>query len=486
MVKLRRFGVATSSGPDDGALAAACAQRLVSAGLEPPMWLSRDADGSPAPDRGPLDFVLDFSGRAAALGRALRPRFGVWSFELDAYTACESRVLPVDRPCARAALGACRDDGRCVTLQEGVLPVWRSYHRTHALIAGVLASWPSRAVADIESGGWDVAHERPARQLVVDQDAAPLSVATRIRLLIGSPRQRMVDWWSETARYDIWNIGIATLPRPLADVSELRSLGDIEWLAPRPPLYFVADPFPYRRNGRDELLVEEYGHAKGVRGRISRVDLDGGGATLTPAIARPSHLSYPFTFEDRGDIYCAAEMGQEDGCVLYRLDAGGGWEPRHHILRGRKIVDPTFTRVDDRWWLFCTDSVGAGSVVLNAFCAEEVGGPWTPHRLNPLKSDLRSARGAGRPFSLGSRLYRPAQDCSRTYGGAVNVMEIVELGPTRFRETLAARLEPDAAWPYPHGLHHLVVDGCRVYIDAKRRRRDNLLWLKAWLGPRLW
>jgi hypothetical protein len=176
-------------------------------------------------------------------------------------------------------------------------------------------------------------------------------------------------------------------------------------------------------------------------------------------------------------------MGAErDGCIIYQLGDGGAWTPRHHILRGRAIVDPTFVRAGQRWWLFCTDAQGAGSLVLHGFHAGALAGPWTPHPLNPLKSDLSSARSAGRPFTIDGRLFRPAQDCSRTYGGAVNVMEIVELSPTRFREARALRLEPDARGPYPDGLHHLVVDGTQIYIDAKRVRYDHLLWLKVWLA----
>src|SRR5581483_1279473 len=146
----------------------------------------------------------------------------------------------------------------------------------------------------------------------------------------------------------------------------------------------------------------------------------------------------------------------------------------------RRLIDPTLFRHDGRWWLFATDPSGGGSEALHAFHADAIGGPWTPHRQNPIASDRRSARPAGRPFTIAGQLYRPAQDCSRTYGGAVHVMAIDALTPDRFSEHIALRLEPDPAWPYPDGLHTLVVDGRRVYIDAKRTRYDNLRWLKVW------
>jgi hypothetical protein len=58
-------------------------------------------------------------------------------------------------------------------------------------------------------------------------------------------------------------------------------------------------------------------------------------------------------------------------------------------------------------------------------------------------------------------------------------MEIVVLTPEAFTERPALRLNPDPRWPYPDGLHHLVVDGTRVYFDAKKTRRDYLLALKV-------
>jgi hypothetical protein len=276
------------------------------------------------------------------------------------------------------------------------------------------------------------------------------------------------------ARFDIWNVGIATLARPLEDVADLLPLRDVRWLPPQPPLRYIADPFPYHHAGRDWLLVELYGHPRGMHGMIARVGVDAGASatTATPAIVRAHHVSYPSVFSDGARTLCTPEMSQEEGCVVYALADDGAWTPAHHILQGRRIVDPTVFRFNGRWWLFGTEPPPLHTTTLNVFHADALEGPWLAHPANPVKRDVSSARPGGKPFIVNGRLYRPAQDSTHTYGGALHVMEVVALTPDDFRERVALRLEADPSWPYPDGLHHLVIDGTRVYFDAKRTYID--------------
>ncbi|HKB09652.1 MAG TPA: hypothetical protein VKD69_03320 [Vicinamibacterales bacterium] len=290
-------------------------------------------------------------------------------------------------------------------------------------------------------------------------------------------RARLPSW----ARYDIWNVGIAALDRPLEAVADLLPLEDVRWLPPQPPLHYIADPFPYRHGDRDWLLVEHYGHPRGVRGRIARIAVGAPASAAPPTtvIARDRHVSYPYVFTDGTRTYCAPEMSQEDGCAIYALRSDGEWTQAHHVLRGRRLVDATIFRHERRWWLLGTEPPPQHNLVLNAFYADALDGPWHAHAANPVKRDLASARPAGRPLLVNGQLYRPAQDCSETYGGAVHLMEVLALTPTEFRERIALRVEPDPSWPYPDGLHHLVVDGTRVYFDAKRTHVDWLLGLRT-------
>jgi hypothetical protein len=147
------------------------------------------------------------------------------------------------------------------------------------------------------------------------------------------------------------------------------------------------------------------------------------------------------------------------------------------------VVDATVFRHDGRWWLLGSVHDGAdANSRLDAWYADALRGPWTPHPLNPLKCDVRSSRSAGTPFTVDGCLYRPAQDCAHTYGGAVSINRIDELTPSRFVERTVTRIAPDPDGPYPAGLHTICAAGPRTIIDGKR---EDFSWL-AWLAKLRW
>jgi len=468
-MELRRFGVISSRSGSLVDLERACVSLLQKTGRQS-AWAAA-ASGDKVPREG-VDFVLDFSSAASAdVGS---PRYGQWRFEFEDGIPPGWRAMTAGRRSTLISLIA-ETRAEHVILHEGALPVSPGYRTLLAQLVEIVSTWPERAAREIDVGGWS---NLPRRSTPVEPLGHVPSWWHRCRWTLAAPISRARRWWRERARYDTWNVAIAARDRPLTALSELQALSPLRWLPERPPRYFLADPFPYRSKDRTRLLVEEYGHPRGVRGRISSVDFDRDATLVRPVVSRRRHISYPYTFEHGGRTCCAIEMSQEDGCAVYELGDDERWRERYRLLRGHRVIDPTLLHASDRWWLFCTDTSGRGSLRLHAFHAERIDGSWTPHALNPLKSDLRSARPAGRPFRIGERLFRPAQDCSSTYGGAINVMEILELTPTRFRESHAIRLEPNPDWPYPDGMHTIVVEDDAVYFDAKRERYDDLLWLK--------
>ena len=99
--------------------------------------------------------------------------------------------------------------------------------------------------------------------------------------------------------------------------------------------------------------------------------------------------------------------------------------------------------------------------------ADDLLGEWHPHAANPVKIDPRSARPAGTPFVHAGSLYRPAQDCSRSYGGGVAICRVDVLTPTEFREEVVREIR-SLPTSYRRGTHTLASVGEATLVDGKR------------------
>ena len=277
---------------------------------------------------------------------------------------------------------------------------------------------------------------------------------------------------NELFRYDIWNVGVVR--KTITTIDDLAELPEPVWLPPAPPLTYIADPFLVVRGGREAILAELYSHHRGGRGQIVRVFLDDRSDALhyETVIDTPTHLSYPFPMHFGDEDYCIPETYRSGACVRYRLTPSGRFVFDRVLIDGIAAVDPTLVFHGGLWWLFCTDHQRGNNSLLLAFYSETPDGIWTPHPLNPIKCNLVGSRPAGPFFHLNDRLYRPAQDCSLTYGGAVVIHEVLALTPTAFDERPVITIRPDRSWPYPDGVHHLVVERDCVILDAKRTRYD--------------
>jgi hypothetical protein len=137
------------------------------------------------------------------------------------------------------------------------------------------------------------------------------------------------------------------------------------------------------------------------------------------------------------------------------------------LISGRSLVDPTLFEHGGLWWLLCGDGNGDGHA-LHAWYADTPLGPWRPHRNSPIKPIDRCSRPGGTPFMHRGRLFRPAQDGTRTYGGRVVIYEVTALDPDQFSERIAAVIEPDRNGPFPNGLHTISAAGDVTLIDSKR------------------
>lgn len=233
---------------------------------------------------------------------------------------------------------------------------------------------------------------------------------------------------------------------------------------------FYADPFLCRANGRTFLFIEEYPYAD-RRGVISAAEIVDGRLAAEPVavLKRPYHLSYPFVFEHGGDYWMIPETGENRSVELYRAtEFPWKWTLSKTLMEGAVFSDATILFHNGLWWLFVSvDWFGSATQdELSIFYSETLQGEWKPHSANPVKSDGRFSRPAGRIIQQNGRLFRPAQDCDRTYGGGIVWFEITELTPTAFSERKMAEWDGRVELSMD-GLHSFDQLGALQTIDFK-------------------
>ncbi|HEU4978479.1 MAG TPA: hypothetical protein VFT42_06255 [Solirubrobacteraceae bacterium] len=236
---------------------------------------------------------------------------------------------------------------------------------------------------------------------------------------------------------------------------------------------FWADPFVVERGGRHWLFMEEYSYRRG-RAAIACVELTEQGPRGAPEVvfAPDHHVSYPFVFEHAGAMLMLPETLEAGGIRLYRArDFPRDWRLERVLVPDVRASDPTLVRHDGRLWLFAALQRPHERFAdeLCVWWADDLAGPWTPHPLNPVLCDVRSARPAGALFRSGDWLVRPGQDSSRGYGHAVSLKRVELLSEADYREREVGRVEPGAAKGML-AIHSLNADDAFEVIDANRRR----------------
>ena len=218
-------------------------------------------------------------------------------------------------------------------------------------------------------------------------------------------------------------------------------------ILPTPKDRFYADPFLFEKNGKTYLFLEDLRYSEG-RALISCCELapDGTPRPIFEVLRRPYHLSYPFLFEEDGNVYMIPETKGNRTVELYRAtNFPHEWTLEAVLLNDIYAVDATIHKADGKYWMFVGISNGRYSNCdeMGIFFSDTLLGPWKPHPGNPVISDVRRARPAGAFFRDDKgRLIRPSQDCAKAYGYAIVFSEILTLTEIEYAERPVSRLDP--------------------------------------------
>jgi hypothetical protein len=454
-----------------------------------------------------LDFILHFDSLPLG-GEVLRAvRHGVWAFhpgDPEKYASPPGfwEIFHGESVTGAVLRRLTDNDETAVVLKQGFLKtIHYSHSRTVSAILFECARWPALVCKDIIND--NAAYlQAPA---LTGQAAMPARTsgngllrpclastgpgghANRLRCRTGTnlPSNRQMVLFSVRIvrnlleemrdtffRHGLWNIGV--VQQPIHRFLESNFHPQVSYLQSDKQSEFLADPFGAAHRGKLTILCENLDY-RTYKGAIASIELEaatgGEGERIQPTVVLdfPVHVSYPYLLEYQGDFYCIPETARLGEVSLYRAAPfPHRWTRVATLIAGVAALDSTVFQHAGRWWLTCTDKDQGAHSKLFLWHAPALLGPWEPHAANPVKVDVRSARPAGTPFVHQGQLYRPAQDCSRTYGGAIVIQRVIRLTPREFSEEPVAIVTPDRTGPYPHGIHTVSAAGDLTLVDGKR------------------
>ncbi|MGJ8522891.1 hypothetical protein R84981_001582 [Carnimonas sp. R-84981] len=273
---------------------------------------------------------------------------------------------------------------------------------------------------------------------------------------------------------DIWRVGI--INAPISQVAQQSALeqASIHWLEAADSMCFLADPFGLWRDNRLYVFVEAYDY-RTRHGHIEVYVFDRHLEFLDQRaiLKEPWHLSYPYVFEDGGEIWMLPEGYKSGRLSLYRaVDFPWRWQRVEEFAFPAAAIDASLYRNAKGYWIFYTPPAPkqARTSALMLAHADTLLGRWENVSPQPIHIDRGGARMGGTPFESGDQLVLPTQDCADSYGGALTLLSLpaAQLQRPTF-QTLGRLTAPASACRYSDGLHTLSAVGDEfTLIDTKR------------------
>lgn len=367
------------------------------------------------------------------------------------------------------------DSGQTKVLVRSTSPVYQhEFTKTRDRLYWKTQSFIPRALKQLQAGGQayydaisaepDMKHDALINDLPTPYEHFRMSASRTVSRSWACVRNRYFrQQWG--LMFQIANTGYETAPIPSS--SELASFKKI--VPPQDRIW--ADPHVVERDSKYYIFIEECLHDV-EKGFISVIEMDKKGdyKQPVPILDRPYHLSYPFIFEHQNEFYLIPESGEHENIELHRCTRfPDQWEFVMNLMESEEAADTTLYFHEGLWWLFVNMPAHRNVPKwdeLHLFYAKDFRtSDWTPHPANPIVSDVKSARPAGKLFSHRDKLYRPSQNCSYHYGYGMNVSEITTLNTEEYAEKITHQIKPD--WDDKIiGTHTISKAGNLTVIDA--------------------
>jgi hypothetical protein len=246
---------------------------------------------------------------------------------------------------------------------------------------------------------------------------------------------------------------------------------------PNPKYRFLADPFVIMKDGRFHIFVEDYDCRRSL-GAISCivVNPDDSYEIVENVLVEPFHLSFPFVFEESGEIFMLPETYEGNGIRLYRcIEFPNKWELDTELIKDVSATDTMLIKRQSKWFMltninqfFFPDHVSQ----LHVFWSDTLrSSDWKPLSSLPIVNSSRIGRNAGLLSGKNGDRFRVRQrQAFNQYGAGFSIAKITHLDLDGYSEETFAEIEP-VFFDNLRGTHHMHgADDFTVYdfVTAER------------------
>lgn len=266
--------------------------------------------------------------------------------------------------------------------------------------------------------------------------------------------------------YQRWTLFIGTGDFLTTELSQLQP-------AQLPKNEFWADPFLFRFKDVCYVFFETYCY-KSKKGKLSCGILENQKVNhVVDILDLKYHLSYPYVFEENGEIFLMPETMDNKRLEIYKcIQFPNKWELFTTAFEGEMVADASFYNdKEGQKWLFVNKKEMKSLPLNSELYIYKVDSAklntLEPHTQNPVIIDSRTGRNGGAIFNYGKEIYRPSQrNVDGIYGKALNINKIKELTINSYVEEISEIIEPT----FQKGLmsmHHLhQIEGLFVFDAA--------------------
>ena len=296
-----------------------------------------------------------------------------------------------------------------------------------------------------------------------------LKFDTRLEILL----KYMYKIWGGILRYQVktkvfkqhsdWRIAFSTysgLKKSLWRYSEI----------PNNKNSFFADPFVISHDGISTIFVEEFDKVD-KKGSISAINItDSKPLFLGRVLEENFHLSFPFVFKHRNNLYMIPETSRANQIRLYVCTTfPNKWKLLKILVDNINAADTMIIKKHSKWFLLtniCSAGTGDLNSELHIFYADSLfSKKWFPIKSgNPVVVDSLRARNAGLITNNGN-IYRINQIHGMNhYGKSIGINRIDILNTQKFQETRIQNVKPNFRTGLK-SIHHLNSDEYFSVID---------------------